>query len=136
MKIFANKYNINTNIKKDTKFPNFNGKEKIIKSLTKPQATNVALSAVSAIGIANLAINAKKNLHNEEELKDFLLEQKQINLDNNKETLFYNSDDINIILECYKKNPQIVEEMIHMQAKDDTSISPRFNAMEIKSIIP
>jgi hypothetical protein len=135
MKILANKYNINTNIKKDTNFPNFNGKEKIIKSLTKPQATNVALSAVSAIGIANLAINAKKNLHNEEELKDFLLEQKQINLDNNKETLFYNSDDINTILECYKKNPQIVEEMIHMQAKDDTSISPRFNAMEIKSII-
>ncbi len=135
MKIFTNNYNINTNIKKDANIPNFNGKEKIIKSITKPQVTNSALSAITALGVANIAINAKKDIYNEDELKNFLLQQKQVNLDNNKETLFHNFDDINIILECYKKNPQIVNEMIHMQAKNDNSLSPRFNAIEIKSIV-
>ena len=121
-------YNLNSNINIERKTPaNFKGKEQLVKQITNPSKI---LSAVSAGTIAGIV-----SINNIDELKEFLSKQKLTSADGDYEEVFYEKNDIDIIAESYKKNPELVNTLVNMRTNISGTSAPRFDAIQIRAIV-
>lgn len=112
--------------------PSF-GAKKTLTNLANLKNWKLASLAYTALGLATININ---QTHKDEpfDLEKLLLEQK-----NNWKFLepepAHTKEDIQQILELYKKHPELVYTLVNMQTTDDYGDYPRFGAKGIKQII-
>lgn len=108
--------------------------QKIIESIIHPKNRKNESLAIASMGVASLAINSSKENSDYPELRKKLAEQKTLYANGEIHSL-HKKEDINLIVELYKTNPDFVDKLINMTEKNFLGTFFRFNAIQIKNLV-
>lgn len=135
MKIFnnkLNKYQLEVNNKNHS--PSF-GCKKIPLAVMNPNHWKTLSAATTIVGLASIAINSNKTETDYTQLREILRNQAiEWNTGANRQPI-HTEEDIESIIESYKKNPKLVSQMISMVSKYPFAQEPRFSAKGIESVV-
>lgn len=138
MKIINNKTNTHSNVINNAQCsPNFEGKISL-KSFANLKNWKIVSAVSAALGMASIAINKNQEGVNNKDYEDLRIKLKEkcnTYIESGYVQPSYKQNDIDLIIEQYKINPQLVDKLINMKVELAYGHGQRFSAISIKNLV-